>query len=121
MKKYDDVESYLADQEPAARATLEQVRRAIMAAAPGATETMSYGMPGFQLDGRRLVYYAAFKQHCSFFPASYEVMRTYAKELEGYEMSKGTIRMPIGKPLPAPLIRKMVKAKIHENEARRRR
>jgi len=121
MKKYDDVDSYLADQEPAARATLEKVRRAIAAAAPGATETMSYGMPGFQLNGRRLVYFAGFKEHCSFFPASDEVMRTYAKELESYATSKGTIRMPIGKPLPASLIKKMVKTKTHEIESRRRR
>jgi uncharacterized protein YdhG (YjbR/CyaY superfamily) len=78
-------------------------------------------MPAFNHDGRSLVYYAAFKNHCSFFPASYEVMETFAMELERYDVEKGTIRFPIGEPLPAPLVKKMVKARIRENEARRAR
>lgn len=88
------MDAYLADLPEDARTTLEPIRRAIRSAAPGATETISYGMPAFKLDGRPLVYFAAFKQHCSFFPASYSVMRTFAGELESYDVEKGTIRFP---------------------------
>ena len=89
-------------------------RQAIKTAAPTATEKIGYGMPGFSYEGRYLVYYAAFKDHCSFFPASGGVMEEFAKELERYDVSKGTIRFPIGKPLPATLVKKLVKARIRE-------
>ena len=118
MKKFDSVDAYLADLEPEARATLEKIRKAIAAAAPEATESMAYGMPGFYLAGHPLVYFAAFKKHCSFFPASYAVMETFADELQRFDLQKGTIRFPIGKPLPATLVKKIVKARIKENEAR---
>jgi uncharacterized protein YdhG (YjbR/CyaY superfamily) len=120
MEKAKSVEEYLAAHPDDVRATLEKIRQAIKAAAPMATEKISYGMPSFHHQGY-LVYYAAWKNHCSFFPASNEVMETFAKELERYDVSKGTIRFPIGKPLPATLVKKIVKARIRENEARRRR
>jgi uncharacterized protein YdhG (YjbR/CyaY superfamily) len=118
MKKYDSVDGYLADLPPEARVSLEKIRAAVAAAAPEATESMAYGMPGFYLDGHPLVYFAAFKKHCSFFPASYEVMERFANELGRFDVQKGTIRFPIGKPLPATLIKKIVKARIKENDAR---
>lgn len=74
-------------------------------------------MPGFSHAGKYLVYYAAFKDHCSFFPASSGVMEEFADDLEKYEISKGTIRFPIGKPLPAALVKKLVKARIREIDA----
>lgn len=120
MDKANSVEEYLAALPDDARATLEKVRQAIRAAAPMATESISYGIPTFNHHGS-LVYIAAFKNHCSFFPASYEVMEAHAEELEHYDVSKGTIRFPIGKPLPAWLVEKMVKARVRENEARRKR
>ena len=120
MDEPSSVEDYLAALPDDARATLEKVRQAIRAAAPMATEKISYGAPAFDHAGRYLVYYAAFKNHCSFFPASNEVMETFAEELERYDVSKGTIRFPIGEPLPATLVKKMVKARVRENEARRR-
>jgi uncharacterized protein YdhG (YjbR/CyaY superfamily) len=67
------------------------------------------------------VYYAAFKQHCSFFPASTGVMEEFADDLESYDVAKGTIRFPIGKPLPATLVKKLVKARIREIDAGRKR
>jgi len=67
------------------------------------------------------VYYAAFKKHCSFFPASYQVMETFSEELKRYDVEKGTIRFPIGKPLPAGLVKKIVKARIRETKARPKR
>ena len=71
MKAYRDVDAYLADQPSDVRAVLEKVRRAVKATAPAATEKISYGIPTFDLDGHRLVYYAAFKNHCSFFPGEH--------------------------------------------------
>lgn len=118
MKKYDSVDAYLADLPEEERGTLEKIRQAIAAAAPEATESMAYGMPGFYLDGHPLVYFAAFKKHCSFFPASYEVMERFADELGRFDVQKGTIRFPIGTPLSATLVKKIVKARIKENEAR---
>ncbi|HET9672923.1 MAG TPA: DUF1801 domain-containing protein [Actinomycetota bacterium] len=118
MKKHTTVESYLADCPPDARATLERIRAAVRSAAPSAEEKIGYGMPGFYLDGHPLTYYAAFKAHCSLFPGSATVVKTFAEELRPYEVAKGTIRFPIGKPPPATLIRKIVKERIRENEAR---
>jgi uncharacterized protein YdhG (YjbR/CyaY superfamily) len=118
MKKYTEVEDYLADQSDDARATLETIRAAIRSAAPDAEEKVGYGMPGFYLEGHPLTYYAAFKAHCSLFPASTGVIKTFAKELAPYEVAKGTIRFPIGKPPPASLIKKIVRERIRENRER---
>ncbi|MBA3363693.1 MAG: iron chaperone [Actinomycetota bacterium] len=118
MKKASSVEDYLAELPGDSRATLENVRAAIRAAAPEAEEKIAYGMPGFYIGGHPLVYYAAFKAHCSFFPASGTVVDSFADELAGYDVAKGTIRFPIGEPPPATLIRKIVKARMKEQAAR---
>ena len=110
------VEAYLAALPEEARATLEKIRKAIKAAAPKATEVISYQMPMYKHHGL-LVGFAAFKDHCSFFPGANPVA-TYKDELKAYKTSRGTIRFPIGKPLPAALVRKLVKARIAENEKR---
>jgi uncharacterized protein YdhG (YjbR/CyaY superfamily) len=117
MKRAESVDAYLADLPDDVRATLEKVRRAIEAAAPQATETIAYGMPAFAYAGRPLVYFAAFKKHCSFFPGSYAVMEAFSEDLARYDIEKGTIRFPIGKPLPATLVKKIVKARIRETDA----
>jgi uncharacterized protein YdhG (YjbR/CyaY superfamily) len=118
MKKHSTVEEYLADVPDDARATLEKVRSAVRGAAPGADERIGYGMPGFYLDGHPLVYYSAFKAHCSLFPASPAVIEKFSDELSRYEVAKGTIRFPIGKPPPAGLVKKIVKERIRENAAK---
>jgi uncharacterized protein YdhG (YjbR/CyaY superfamily) len=118
MKKYDSVEAYLADLPGEARETLEPIRRAIAQAAPKASETIACGMPAYEYVGRPLVYFAAFKRHCSFFPASYQAMETFADELERYDVEKGTVRFPIGKPLPPTLVEKIVKARVEETDAK---
>jgi uncharacterized protein YdhG (YjbR/CyaY superfamily) len=115
-----DVEEYLAAVPADARATLEKLRRSIRAAAPKATEGISYQVPTFKYRGG-LVAYAAFETHCSFFVMSPPVMKRHARELRKYETATGTIRFPIGKSLPAALVKKLVKARIAENEARARR
>lgn len=114
MKKYETVDGYLADQPKEVRETLQHVRDSVRAVAPDATEKIGYGMPGFYVDGHPLVYYSAFKAHCSLFPASGAVIERFADELKGYGLAKGTIRFPIGKPLPRPLVKKIVKAKLEE-------
>ena len=114
MKKYATVEEYLADQPEDVRETLESIRRSVLAVAPKATEKIGYGMPGFYVDGHPLVYYSAFKEHCSLFPASGGVIEKLADDLTGYGLAKGTIRFPIGEPLPPALVKKIVKAKLEE-------
>jgi uncharacterized protein YdhG (YjbR/CyaY superfamily) len=115
------VEDYLAAVPEEPRAALEKLRRTIKAAAPDATETISYQMPAFKDDGRFLVSYAAFKDHCSLFPASEAVIQALGEELKPYFSGKGTIRFHADRPLPAALVRKIVKVRLEENAARRRR
>ena len=112
-----NVEGYLDSFPERQRQTLEKVRNAIKTAAPGATESISYGLAEYKLGGP-LVYFGGFKNHCSFFTASYSVMKMFEEELKPYETSKGTIHFPIGKPLPSSLVKKMVAARIKENAAR---
>ncbi len=109
------VDDYLAALPEEARATLEKIRKTIKAVAPKAAEVISYQIPMYKHHGM-LVGFAAFKDHCSFFPGA-KPMATYKDELKGYKTSKGTIRFPIGKPLPAALVKKLVKTRIAENEA----
>jgi uncharacterized protein YdhG (YjbR/CyaY superfamily) len=85
-------------------------RKDIRAAAPRAEEGISYQMPGFRLDGRMLVWFGAAASHCSFFPGG--IVSEFKKDLAKYDTSKGTIRFDPAHPLPATLVRKIVKAKI---------
>jgi uncharacterized protein YdhG (YjbR/CyaY superfamily) len=115
------VEDYLAALPEGQRVVLEELRKTIRAAAPEAIETISYQMPAFKEQGRFLVSYAAFKDHCSFFPASNAVIEALGEELKPYFSGKGTLRFTADKPLPAALVKKIVKARIEENAARGRR
>jgi uncharacterized protein YdhG (YjbR/CyaY superfamily) len=116
-----DVDSYLAAVPEPAHSTLQEIRAMIRAAAPAeAVETISYQMPAFRYKGA-LVAYAAFKNHCSLFPMSAALIEEFKAELEGYETSKGTIRFPSDKPLPAALVKKLVKARVAQNELKQRR
>lgn len=110
-----DVDEYLAGVPKEARATLEKLRKTIKAAAPMASEVISYQMPMYKHHGM-LVGFAAFKDHCSLFPGAAAIV-THRDELKAYETSKGTIRFPVGKPLPAALVKRIVKARVAENEA----
>ena len=108
------VRTYFASTPPKARAALKKIRAAIRSVTPRADESFSYRMPGFKLDGRTLVWYAAFKNHCSMFPMTGPIRRKLAKDLKGYETSKGTVRLPLTKPMPVGLVKKLVKARIAE-------
>ena len=103
MAASTSVEDYLAALPEEQRIALEKLRKTIKAAAPKATETISYQMPAFKQDGRFLVSYAAFKDHCSLYPASYAVMEVLGDELEPYFSGKGTLRFQADRPIPAAL------------------
>jgi len=113
------IDEYLESVPADARAALEKLRQQIRAAAPRAQEVISYQIPAFKLDGRVLVWFAAFKNHCSFFPGA-AAIKAFEDELSGYQTSKGTVRFLANKPLPATLVRKLVKHRVAENEARAR-
>ena len=109
-------DAYLAAVSPDKRAALQKLRRAIKAAAPKAEECISYQLPAFRLNGKMLVAYGAAAKHCAFYPGS--VLEAIKDELKDYDTSKGTIRFPASRPLPATLVRKLVKlriAKINSN------
>jgi uncharacterized protein YdhG (YjbR/CyaY superfamily) len=112
-----DVEDFLAKVPEDARAALEKLRKTIRAAAPKATEGIGYAIPTFYQHGP-LVAFAASKNHCGFYVMSPAVMDAHKEELMPYDTAKATIRFSADKPLPAALVRKLVKARIAENEAR---
>lgn len=121
MEAPASVDEYMAGLPGDSRAALDKLRKTIQAAAPEATDAISYGMPAFRDHGRILVYYAAFKEHYSLFPASKQVIADFEEELRNYPTSKGTIRFPMDKPLPTALVKKIVKARLAENAGLRKR
>ena len=116
--KPKSIDEYLARVKPEQLAVLERLRQIIHAAAPGAEEYIGYGLAGFKFNGRPLVYFGAWEKHCALYAASPSVQKKFAKELKGFEVSKGTIKFTPEKPLPITLVKKLVKARIAENKAR---
>ena len=114
------VDEYLARVPQPARSTLNKMRATIRSAVPAeATETISYGMPAFRHNGV-LVWFAAFSNHCSLFPTA-SVIAEFKNDLKRYSTSKGTIHFPTDEPLPTTLIKKLVRARVAQNEAKKRR
>ena len=115
-----EVEAYLARVPEPARTTLETMRTIIRTAAPKeATEAISYRIPSFQYKGA-LVWYAAFKNHCSFFPMDLTLLEEFGEELKKCKTSKGTIQFPVDKPLPKTLVTKIVRARVALNAGKSR-
>jgi uncharacterized protein YdhG (YjbR/CyaY superfamily) len=113
-------DDYLAGVPEPAHTTLQKVRAAIRSAVPhGATETISYKIPAFK-HGEVIIWFAAFANHCSIFPTA-RIIEMFKDELKPYTVSKGTIQFPTGKPLPAALIKKMVKARLAQIASKKRR
>ena len=109
------VDEYIDRAPEPGRAALMKMRATIRSVLPReATEVISYKMPAFK-HGKVLVWYAAFKDHCSLFPTA-EVIGAFKDELAGYGTSKGTVRFPIGKPLPIALIKRLVKARLERSQ-----
>jgi uncharacterized protein YdhG (YjbR/CyaY superfamily) len=110
------IDDYLAGLSDDKRAALGQLRKTIRAVAPKAEECISYRLPAFRLHGKMLVAFGAAANHCAFYPMSSSTVEAFKDELKEYKTSKGTIRFQADKPLPAALVRKLVKARIAENE-----
>lgn len=110
------IDEYIAGFPPETQALLEQVRAVCREEAPAATETISYAIPTFDLHGRHLCHFAAFKQHLSFFPTG-QGAEAFADELQAYKGGKGTVQFPYSKPIPFDLIRRMVRHRVERVEA----
>lgn len=117
MKQFGDIDTYLEAQPTDARQALERIRKIVKQVVPKAEEVISYGMPAIKYHGI-LLYFAAFKNHCSLFPAEGKIIEQFKEELKGYITSKGTIQFTTDKPLPASLIKMIVKERKLQNEKR---
>jgi uncharacterized protein YdhG (YjbR/CyaY superfamily) len=117
-RKPSTIDQYLAGANTDQRAALEKLRRAIRAVAPKAEECISYGIPAFRLNGRLLVFFGAWANHCAFYPGSSATLKKFQRALKEFQTSKGTIRFASDKPLPSGLVKKLVKARIAENDDR---
>jgi len=114
-----DVDSYLAALPEAQRAALDKLRKTIRAAAPKAEEAISYQIPVFKYHGP-LVFFAGFRDHCSLFVPGKALVKSLQAELKPFKTSGATIRFSPEHPLPAALVRKIVKARVSENERRQK-
>jgi len=107
--KFQSVDDYIALQPDRAQRVLERVRAIIRRALPKAEEVISYNIPAYKLNGKVVLYFAAWKQHYSVYPAGARMDPALSKELAAYEMSKGTIRFPLEEPVPVRLLERIAK------------
>jgi uncharacterized protein YdhG (YjbR/CyaY superfamily) len=111
----EDVDAYMAALPADVKAMLEKLRKAILSAAPRAEEVISYGMPTYKYLGN-LVHFAAFKNHCALFGAGKNILKIFKDEVEPFLTSSSSLRFSVGNPLPAALVKKIIKHRIRENE-----
>ena len=114
-RKPKTIDEYFSGVNADQRAALQKLRQTIHAAAPKAEECISYGIPAFRLNGRALVFFGAWANHCSFYPGSSTTLKKFRSDLKGFPITKGTIRFSPDNPLPITLVKKLVKARIAEN------
>jgi uncharacterized protein YdhG (YjbR/CyaY superfamily) len=115
MKTAKEVDEYIAQAPADVQGRLKAIRATILAAAPGATERISYGMPTYEYKGR-LVYFALWKKHIGVYALTTPVLEAHKSELEGYVTSKGTIQLPLNEAVPLELIERLVRAQVKEND-----
>jgi uncharacterized protein YdhG (YjbR/CyaY superfamily) len=108
------IDDYIAQFPPGTRKMLEELRALIRSLAPGATETISYAMPTFDLNGRHLVHFAGYAKHIGFYPVP-SGMEAFAQELKPYKRGKSSVQFPLDQPLPTDLIRRIVEFRVAEN------
>lgn len=118
MKKFESIDEFIVSYPKNIQKILQELREVIQSAAPEAGEKIAYGIPTFIFHGN-LVHFSAYDTHLGFYPGSSPIKK-FAKELAKYETSKGTIRFPIDKPLSYSLITKIVKFRVQENLARKK-
>jgi len=112
------IDEYFASVNAHHRDALQTIRKAIHAVAPNGEECISYGIPAFRLNGRSLVFFGAWANHCALYPGSSATLKKLRNELRNFQTSKGTLRFSPDKPLPVALVKRLVKARIAENNAR---
>jgi uncharacterized protein YdhG (YjbR/CyaY superfamily) len=106
--------AYLASLPPAVRTRMKTIRDLVRDLAPDAVEVFSYGIPGFKLDGKPLVWYAAFARHTSLYPMTASIRKAHAAALKDYKTSTGTVQFPLDEPLPVALVKRLVRARLAE-------
>jgi uncharacterized protein YdhG (YjbR/CyaY superfamily) len=119
MAKDARIDAYLASLPKDQREVLQRLRAQIARLLPGASETISYGMPAFALDGRAIVWYAGWKKHCTIYPLTDSFLKTHAHELEGYGRTKGSLHFTPQQPLPDALVEQLVRDRLADVEAGR--
>jgi uncharacterized protein YdhG (YjbR/CyaY superfamily) len=117
-RKPKTIDEYLAGVDADHRDALQKLRETIHTVAPTAEECISYGIPAFRLNGRSLVFFGAWANHCAFYPGSSNRLKKFRNELRNFQTSKGTLRFSPDQPMPAALVKKLLKARIAENNAR---
>jgi uncharacterized protein YdhG (YjbR/CyaY superfamily) len=110
----NSIDEYIAGSSPDTQKVLEELRALIKASAPDATETISYAIPTFDLNGRHLVHFAGYEKHIGFYPTGGGV-EAFKEELEPYKSGKGSVQFPLGQPLPTDLIRRIVEFRVEES------
>lgn len=109
-----EVDAYMDGLPEPQRSTLATVRMTLVALLPDAAQTISYGSPAFKVGGRGVAGFAAFAHHCSYLPMSGSVTAALADELAGYQTTKGSVKFPVDDPLPEPVLRALVDARLAE-------
>lgn len=115
--KATNAEEYIAAFPPAAAGPMTELLALVRAAAPDATERLSYGMPSFQLNGRNLLYFAGYARHVGFYPGE-STIEAFETELEGYKHRVGSVQLPLDRPFPTDLVRRMIEFTVTENRGR---
>ncbi len=109
-----EIDDYLQSLDEPTRSTLSHLRRDILAVAPGAEQCISYGVPGFKIDGKTIAGFAAFKNHLSYLPHSGSVFPELTDELAGYQKSAGSLHFPVDQPLPPELVGKLIAVRLRQ-------